>query len=429
MKLKLEKSKILSYILVLTFFYPTLLSSLTTLIIPSAGVQLLINIFALILLIYLAFQKRVETKSPVFNILLALMIIIIIFGYVLVRDYEYVAQFRFIAFFTFSILAMRLNLWQSEIIDLLLFMGIIYSVTTIWLAFDSATYVNIVTNWYPSMRIRLLEFYRNFGNAGITDHYSTNGMVLANSIIAAWALFLSYKMKLPKRSKKYRIVFIIVLVALFLTTKRAHILFSLTAIIVSYLIATKREKRFVFRLIALIFIGVSSILFSYLFIPQVKIVIERFLVLTQDRSINSRIIFWSAALNAFETHKLFGIGWFGFRDIIAPTVSYTGHAHNVYVQLLCETGILGFSLFMIWFVSSLIIAIKINYKCYTLVDCLKIKSCILFSLCYQIYFLLYCFTGNPLYDIYQYPIYFVACIIPMFYTKNKVALLKKESSL
>ena len=74
------------------------------------------------------------------------------------------------------------------------------------------------------------------------------------------------------------------------------------------------------------------------------------------------------------------------------------NAHNVYIQLLCETGIMGFLI-------ALKGAMNILRRTFYFLDKSvrdlmgnKLKTIVFFSLAMQIFFWLYSITGNCLYD-------------------------------
>ena len=89
------------------------------------------------------------------------------------------------------------------------------------------------------------------------------------------------------------------------------------------------------------------------FVPPLQLIISRFLELGKDNSTTSRIRMWKLALEMFARHPLIGNGWESFKfEYYAKLSARTGSmydyldAHNVYLQVLAETGLLGFTLFI-----------------------------------------------------------------------------------
>ena len=85
-------------------------------------------------------------------------------------------------------------------------------------------------------------------------------------------------------------------------------------------------------------------------------------------------------------------------------------AHDVYLQLLAETGIIGLVLFLVPAVSTLVVAMRRSVahrgeKPYE--DSFCLWACV----GAQIFFLVYCFSGNPLYDPQCYIPYFMSCVV------------------
>ena len=417
-RIAVNKRKALNIFLVMGLYYCTIFSSLSQFIVPRAKLQLFINVIVVFLFLLKNIRKNIATKPLLFDALLLAILIIVGYGYTTVHDYEYWAQYRYMLFLVFYIFAMRQKGWHEVVLKAILVAGIIYAVATMWLAVDGGTYRSVIVNLYPNTRSVLLKLYSEHKYAGITDHYSTNGMVLANAMIVAWAFMIVNRRYNTNKRNKFTIIFALILIGLFLTAKRAHLLFTAVACFTAYYICTKKERNHESKFFLMILGTLAAIVVAYLFIPQVHNVISRFFDMSEDTNIESRHVFWELALLYFSENWLFGVGWFGFRNNIAPLAHYTGHCHNVYIQLLCETGVVGFSIFIIWFVGSLIISILMAYKYFLKTRNEMIKGSLMFCLAYQLYFLMYCYSGNPLYDVYQYPLYFMACVIPMYYYKN-----------
>ena len=85
-------------------------------------------------------------------------------------------------------------------------------------------------------------------------------------------------------------------------------------------------------------------------------------------SMESRILIWIVAFNAFMSHPITGIGYMMFSEVseqynILPVIAYQLFvekldAHTTYINILCETGIIGFTLFLSYIITVFTISIK-----------------------------------------------------------------------
>ena len=172
-------------------------------------------------------------------------------------------------------------------------------------------------------------------------------------------------------------------------------------------------------LITGIFIAIIAIFIMSTFVPEVKNVFYRFEEgYAEGNLLNGRNELYDLALKIWKNNPIFGSGWGAFSYIYKLNYHWDNleylDVHNVYLQLLCECGVIGLSFFLIIVIFILIKSIKVNKN-----EKIRNNSTIL-ALGYQIFFLLYCFSGNPLYDNFCYTFYFMSIgIIMNTYYKNK----------
>ena len=99
------------------------------------------------------------------------------------------------------------------------------------------------------------------------------------------------------------------------------------------------------------------------------------------------------------------------------------HVHCIYLQLLCETGLVGFGIFVTFFATRLINTLSLVRKT-RLTGNMQEGGWIKFSFFIQLYFLLYGINGNPLYDIEETIMYFFAIgisYLPLLSSDNNIA--------
>lgn len=130
---------------------------------------------------------------------------------------------------------------------------------------------------------------------------------------------------------------------------------------------------------------------------------------------SGRLILYDYAKELFSNNFWTGIGWAQFSgkisDVLPSGTSIS--VHNVYLQLLCETGVVGFTSFMFGVMSSIFALAKtkrlLNY--YIGSDKQEYEKNYSVSLTGQILFLMFCFVENPIYNENNLIFYFLMVLI------------------
>lgn len=255
--------------------------------------------------------------------------------------------------------------------------------------------------------------------SGFTAHYSTNGIYLALGALASYALAMEGKKKAP-----YFTLLILILFALLLTAKRAHLAFGIASMAVSFV--ALRGTGGMGKLAVVGAIGILA-LFAVSFVaPDVLFVFDRFSDAMEDDTMNGRTPFYELCMTMWGDDLLLGNGWGSYtQSFNASLLSWsflargfeTMNAHNVYLQVLAEEGIVGFGLLLTAILGLFFVSLKLAKNTTALTDwpsSERIESALAGSLAMQAFFIMYCLTGNPLYDMQVYIPYLVACGISLW---------------
>lgn len=418
---KIKLVDLLYAISLVCLFYGLFFSSLSSKIISNNMIRILIPMVGMGVIL-LQFRKFKFYSLPyyVYLIIIAMAIIILI-GWLKLDKFTLHLEYtiRYLCILVSLFFMSNDKRWISIFLKLLYVFSIFYTLTTIWLYFDTNSYFKyFADNLYPNnVNYNFYGGYLKGYTAGVTDHYSTNGMMLANAIICFFGFAIS-----KKDNRKLSIVSIIFLVlsiiAMILTGKRAHLLFSMVAILCGLIIFLSKDKSKGIKFICLFMLLAIVVVIAVNTSERLQNVLSRFENMSEDGNITSRFEFWEKGMELFNENKLTGIGWMHFY----LESGFEQSCHNCYVQILCETGIVGAIIFIPFFIFSFIVSLKLllwsatnkrNVNRYIVIFSI-------FSFCYQIYFLLYCLTGNPLFDIYCYGPYFVGTIISISLYKEYV---------
>lgn len=203
--------------------------------------------------------------------------------------------------------------------------------------------------------------------------------------------------------------------------KRSIFIWGIIAIIFTYYVASSTKEKAI-KIIKLftIFIFAIAIFFITLHyfkaMPFLARVVETINDLVSGDDVTSgRLVLYEAAWDIFKENPLFGIGWGQFIVVTSgQLLSRDLIVHNVYLQLLAETGLVGF----------FAVITPIMYCYYKTFRAIRLlfnkeeghnhymwKIGITFSFYYQTFFILYCLTENPFYSMVYMFIYFLCLAI------------------
>lgn len=244
--------------------------------------------------------------------------------------------------------------------------------------------------------------------SGILAEKANAAVAMVLGIGAVFAKFLTNE----KFKVKHVLLLGAYLIAIFLTGKRSLTLIPIAACM--FIFFVHRGKAKYRKLIILILVSIILCYIAITFIPQTQIIIERLLLVTDSGTIDTSgrdTALWPAAMEMYETNKLFGYGLNTFNNYFTTYGTWgvwNAYAHNTYIGLLAETGIVGTILFCMAFSISLIKAIYLFTNKQKILE-KKHKELLIFALFIELFWLAYGMTGNPFYNPGQFLIY-VLCI-------------------
>ena len=219
-----------------------------------------------------------------------------------------------------------------------------------------------------------LSLYKYGCIAGIVSDHGINAIFIS-VFISILSVFI-----LKKFNLKYLILFILGWCALLLTGKRGPLLANFIAFIILFILINKNDSKKVQRFILFCFLVLVSI-GTIKFVPSINFTFERFQnAKSANQLLNGRENSYKVMIDNFNSHFVLGTG---LRSTLV--INNNNDGHNIYLQLLSESGIIGFTICIIYFIHNLQITRKKN------------STCSYISLFYQIWFLIYGFSGNPFY--------------------------------
>lgn len=363
-------------------------------------------IIALLLVRKFFFYKTVKIGANLFTLFIFVTSIIMLYKNNAFQNNNY--NYLVVIFFASILLVFlqndKIKVSAFEKIALLIcILSVVFSIIT-WICYFSPSfyYNNIMPLFSQSLQETLLVNYKYYDMlAGLTDHYSRNAYYIMLGFIILTLNFKRFK-------NKFFIFGIIAFlgVTLGLVGKRGHIIFCLISLVITLFIQSKKTiKSFLknnFKIIIFLIIALTLLMF----IPGASNILDRIFIEDGQDFTSGRMSLYYMALNlANKTHFL-GAGWGSFSALVNN--QYSG-VHNDYLQLLCEVGILGMLLFIAFHCFCLYKGIKF-YKKH--VDDNKISSIMLFSITFQMFFMLYSLSGIPHYDVEVYAMYLLSASIP-----------------
>ncbi len=302
--------------------------------------------------------------------------------------------------------------WVEKFFRIIMFVGVFYAFFTVLSFISSDFFYSAIyptlSSTSPVVARRLNNWYSLGYMTGITAHYSTNGIYIGLGVIPWFVISILERRYTEKGRALTVITFLLILLALALTGKRAHLVFTLAALlIVMYFYYADQKYSRVIKI--LFYLGVAALVVYIvsLFIPQIMNAYNRIIEgIAENNLDNGRDELSAYAIVGFLSAPYFGHGWSWYSQ--NNIVSLGDHAHNTYYQLLCETGIAGFTLYVLFFGVTLIRTITLlvqickNKKTYLPRDRAIVSS----AVAYELFFLMYMVTGNPLYEF--------SCYLPLF---------------
>lgn len=123
---------------------------------------------------------------------------------------------------------------------------------------------------------------------------------------------------------------------------------------------------------------------------------------------SGRNVLWEKALILYRENRVHGIGFGAFQTYFGNTYSISGIqaflTHNIYVGLLAETGSIGFALVVLFLLYNLHCTVRLRKSVKYMGDS-EMFYVWKYSVLIQLWFIIYGFTGNGIYDVTEMFLY------------------------
>lgn len=189
------------------------------------------------------------------------------------------------------------------------------------------------------------------------------------------------------------------LVALTLTGKRTYFIVAIICFFAFMIVSRVKGK--IFKISATLLLAIVAVFFIVMFIPSMANIFYRLADVENISDMGGRDSLWKYVYMMIDEFPVFGGGFGAYNEYAyvhgmrTYDQRWDYNAHNSYLQVLGELGVVGFSLVILFMVTTLIITIRLIRKLSARED--KNVNLLYYSMYIQIMTMVYSLTGNPLY--------------------------------
>lgn len=199
------------------------------------------------------------------------------------------------------------NRWAKLSIYTIVICGFVHAVATIAFSIVPSLY----SAFYNPIFLNGLRVTSVTGaKAGLTTHYSSNGIFLSLGIVTSSGPLLTAWNNRSEHRALWTTVFILFLWAILITTKRSSLLFSAVVILAAYFFAhSEHPLEIVGKLVLALPVVVILAMFIFSINQNLFEVFDRFVSMLTDDSLAGRAPMYRACLQMWYSAPLFGAGW------------------------------------------------------------------------------------------------------------------------
>lgn len=241
--------------------------------------------------------------------------------------------------------------------------GLFHSLFIIFSLVFKEAYFDIIERYFVNYGVMVNFIKSGYGYPGFCHNVIFTSFYLFVAEGASLVLlFFSWEDK-RKRALNFLLLLFFVF-CIFLTGSRGS---SLVAVLLSasILLLDRRTRRFCVCLIVFGFLCLCVLCSVMIIVPSVfegipllERLANSLLAFKNGYDVSSgRVDLWRKAIEVFKCHPVWGIGINSYWYYSETSMQ----VHNAYLQVLCEQGLIGFTLFIVPFVYSLVLCLK-NYN-------------------------------------------------------------------
>ncbi len=366
----------------------------------------------LLILISVVLIKRKKIIAHIDLIIYPILAAVVIHGNANLKNNDYVNLVMTIGVFAFALVLRRMDNWEIPAVKTIIVVSAFFAIVSVAFGLMPSFYTStIVPLFFDLNQTNLIHLQSSGILCGLTNSNGFNAILMVNGLCAITS-FLMTSNSFTKRKWIDRGIGLLFLVILLMTGKRGPLVFCLAGIFTAYFVYhSNNPTNRIIKILAIVLAAMIIWVLGSSVFPQAFPTIGR--LIGTDTIDAVRFKLYNQAIDAFKGNFLFGIGWDAFRYTFM-TFGNALNVHNIYIQLLCECGIIGFIAFVLFFLWNIVSAIKKLRRVALTPDCdSKIRIILTFSVMYQVFFLMYGLTGNPLYDAPTLVVYILCCTASM----------------
>lgn len=424
--MQIKKSHVMNIGIFLLLYY-IYLNPLKKIFIPGGSVTVAVILAVLLLIVLVVSKGRIAFSRYKSDALLCLSWFVI--AVYIVLDNENIlsnlfedGMIQLLVMICVMLFITKYSGWVNVWINTSIFFVTIHALATIIFYFNPSLYTLYARLMFSGETLTAaLRYYNQGYMSGLCEHFSTNGMYLSIGLIFFVERF-SYCIRCRRtsnRNNKLALVFyvigtILVFYALILSSKRMPLIAFGIAIICIYLL--KNRKHLLRNLLVLCAVGIVIVVLYYWLVPNIPgldTIVNKFIDLEDSDAgiLNGRSGLWQIALDMFYSSPLFGQGFGSYSEVSSALDAITTSAHNYYLQLLAELGLIGLTLYIIAFLSALVLTVTLLLKISGSNHANKneLIMSLSISLGIQIFVLLYNVTATAMMYYYILIPYFLSC--------------------